>query len=222
MAPLQHFDARWVVSLLGLFLGVSLACNAPTGEPAGVPEPPTIAATVAPIVTLPQAAPAATTTPAGTTTTLPAEGQATPAATPLQPLPTFTPIQIVTAVTAGAIAATASPVGLAPTVTQPAIGNPPTATKAPASGPLTLSYHIRWELIPGNPYLARAFVTLTAEGGNGDYSFYRDDLPLAGPVFDYQWASCRANPGSFRVDDSAGNSVRINYYEQTPCPTPVP
>jgi hypothetical protein len=76
--------------------------------------------------------------------------------------------------------------------------------------------------MPGNPYLAIAHVTLTAQGGTGVYAFYRDDLPLQGPVFDYQWASCRGNPGSFRVDDSSGQSARLNYFEQPPCPTPTP
>jgi hypothetical protein len=47
-------------------------------------------------------------------------------------------------------------------------------------------------------------------------------MEVDGPVFEYEWSTCRGNPGSLRVDSSDGQSVLKNYFENPPCPTPTP
>lgn len=131
-------------------------------------------------------------------------------------LPTFTPVG--TPVLVPTLAGTL----LAPTVTLP--GTSPTTTTASGSqGLLSFTYTIAWALSEANPYLSVATVTITAQGGNGQYTYYHDDILQPGATFTYDWASCRANPGSLRVDSGDGQSVRVDYYENPPCPqTPTP
>lgn len=188
-----------------LFLGMSiwfltlLACNAPVGQ-ATIPAPPTLI-----------------TAPAATVTLATDPSAAAPTVTSaVNALPTFTP--------AGTPILNLTPVGAtpAPTVTLPdaaaATGTPPVS-----QGTLSFTYQIEWSVSEQNPYLADARVTMQAQGGNGQYTYYHDDIRQEGPVFIYQWATCRANPGSLRIDSSDGQSVRVNYFETPPCPsTPIP
>jgi hypothetical protein len=184
----------WLVGLLAL---VALACNAPFGgaETPSLPQP-VISVTTQAIQT-PVESPTAEVGPDTGTV-----GGSTI-------LPTFTPIQV----TAPPGATTAPTV--IPTEAVPATPSP-TATSA-SGGPLNFTYTIHWELASGNPGIAIATVTISATGGGGVYQYFRDDLPVAGPVFQYEWAACHGNPGSLRVDSADGQSARVDYFETPPC-----
>lgn len=116
------------------------------------------------------------------------------------------------------LAATATPRdgNLAPTATLRSTPQPPTAS----SGLLTFDYTIDWRVDPNNEAVALARVTIEVSGGNGDYVYFHDELPVDGPVFEYRWATCRDNPGSLRVNSADGQTVRTNYFETPPCPDP--
>jgi hypothetical protein len=222
MSKLAVLPLRWFVGLLALLVALALACNAPLEPEPTLPPPAPQLVTQTPGGAVPPSADdgAAESTIAATVeATLPGEEEiATIEVT--EPLPTFTPIQATAAATAPG-----NPT-LAATVTLPSAEatatRPPTATATGASsGPLNFTFTIDWRLSPANPYQAIAHVIIYATGGDGNYSYYRDDLPVDGPEFEYVWAACRGNPGSLRVD-SAGQSVRQNYFEDPPCPTPTP
>jgi hypothetical protein len=196
----------FLILITGLILA-GLACNAPIGTEDEVPTPPT--GTTSP-----------TSAPAGTAT----EADATDTAVPGEPttLPTFTRIQptlapTVTPRASGTIQAT--PTTAATLTAGPAAS--PTVAASPDQ-PLSFTYSISWRLDPANPMVAIASVVITAQGGGGGYAFFHDDLPVAGPAFEYIWAACTANPGSLRVDSAGGQSVKVDYFEQAPCPTPTP
>lgn len=205
MTSKRHFSLFLVV---GVWLLATLACNAPLGG-ATVPAPPTL-------VTL-----------SATTLSPASPGTALATGAPLDTiapgvLPTFTPI------TSGGTppaepslqATSLTPVVVTSSTTTPAPGT----TTAPApQGILSFTYTISWSISEQNPFIAVASVTMNAQGGDGVYTYYRDDLKQDGSVFSYQWATCRGNPGSLRVDSGDGQSVRYDYYETPPCPqTPSP
>jgi hypothetical protein len=198
-----------------LWLLVSLACNAPVGQEPAVEPPPTPSLTVTAVPSTPPADPseAPATIPILLTAIMPEEPEATPAL-----LPTFTPIAGPT-LAATPTATTASAAPTSPATPRP--GSSPTTPPA-ASGPLDFSYNISWQLTAGNPFVAVARVTIQATGGSGVYTYYHDDILQSGPTFEYNWAACRGNPGSLKVDSSDGQSVRKNYFENPPCPTPTP
>lgn len=172
------------------WLMVMLACNLPLSDAPPPLLPPTRPAQQP---TVDVAAP--TSPPAGAATlAVPTPAVATPGATATG---SFAP------------AATATP----RTTPDP---NAPTPTYAP----LQLSYTLEWVLDTTNPNFALATVRLRAIGGDGNYTFYRDDIPTGGSDFVYRWGACRANPGSFRVESGDGQTARLNYFEQPPCPQP--
>lgn len=107
---------------------------------------------------------------------------------------------------------------LAPTVTPRATPGGTDGNAGGADGPLELTYEVAWELNSADTAFALATVTLNATGGDGEYTFFRDDIPTGGSQFVYRWGSCKANPGSFRVDSGDGQSVKLDYYEESPCP----
>lgn len=192
----------WLV----LWWGLALACNAPVGPAVATPPPipPTLTVTATIPVELTRGAPA----------TAPV---LTPAAiSSATTLPTSTPIRPTLAPT---LAPTVTP-RVQPTV--PAAGPSRTPTAQATIGPLTFGWEITWRLDPANPLQAIAHVAIYPQGGNGFYTYYHDDLPAPGPVFEYQWAICRGNPGSLRVDSGDGQTAHVNYYENPPCPTPTP
>lgn len=194
---------KLIVWLVGLLVVVGLACNAPIGDETPSPPPPaTPAETNPPTQIIPDSATAESPTTETNPTTQPE--------TTTTALPTFTPIQPTTPANATATE-TAEPTETVRATIRT------TPTESANSGPLSFTYSIVWE-VSSNPAFAIATVTINATGGGGGYQYFRDDLPVDGPVFQYQWATCRANPGSLRVDSADGQSVRTNYFETPPCP----
>lgn len=190
---------------LGLLLATTLACNLPLTVSNPPPPPPSRSPLPTPAVD----DLALTPVPPGNLADF-----ATPAAsaTPPTVLPTFTPF----------LAATSTPrSGGVATPILPSLPTPTgavTPTPGPSTGgPLTLSYVITWR-VEGSQ--AVATVRLTAAGGDGVYTYFHDEQVTAGPVFEYRWATCNPNPGSFRVNSGDGQMTRVNYYETPPCPNP--
>jgi hypothetical protein len=128
-------------------------------------------------------------------------------------LPTFTPIQPTLAATLTLTKAPTRPP--LPTETHTL-----TPTSGVNQGPLSFTYEISWRI--ENEKDAIATVNFYPKGGDGEYTYYRDDLLVDGPVFEYRWATCTGNPGSLRVDSADGQTSRVDYFEQTPCPTATP
>lgn len=200
--------------LIGLLVLLALACNAPIGgDDTPSPPPPTNTAVQTPDIIETTPAPTVETEPTSETEPT-AETIATTAATAsATSLPTFTPIQATVAPDA---TATQTPVPTeAATQTRAA-----TTTPKVDNSPLTFTFSISWQVDPGNSSIAIASVSIVATGGGGGYQYFRDDLPVDGPNFQYQWATCRANPGSLRVTSADGQSIKIDYFEQPPCPSP--
>lgn len=112
----------------------------------------------------PSPTPSATATPTFTPTSLPT-GTSTPAPTAtLTPSPTHAPTQAATATRTRAPAR--------PTVTQP-----------PWTGPLALdAYEVAEQCVRRNPLSWTAWIKLQAQGGNGIYTFYVDDVAIASRV----------------------------------------
>lgn len=199
-----------LIGLLGL---LALACNAPIGgNETASPPPPTSSPVETPPTTATDPTPTAETPTSETDPTTQTDPTTAPTETATS-LPTFTPIQSTVPPEATATQ-TAVPTE-AVTATPRA-----TATSKANAGPLTFTYSISWQVVSGNPGVAIASVSIVATGGGGDYQYFRDDLPVDGPNFQYEWATCRANPGSLRVTSADGQSMKIDYFEQPPCPSP--
>ena len=107
----------------------------------------------------------------------------------------------------GSDAPTATSTSILAATATPRIGTPaPTATlrgtpTVASGGLLTFDYAIDWRVDPNNEAVAIACVTITASGGNGEYIYFHDDLPLMGRNLNI--AGDVDNPGSLRVN-SAG------------------
>jgi hypothetical protein len=199
--------------MLLLLIAAGLACNAPGNR---ATDTPTSTATSSP--TVEQIQPTL-----GVPETVPAVfSTATAEALTQTPLPSFTPIQ---------------PPTLAPTLTpsivptrRPPSGNGGAATNTPqptepseeTQGPLSFSYHIEWRLKDASAKQAIATVNITAQGGGGGYTYFRDEIPVDGPVFEYTWSTCAGNPGSFRVTSVDGQTLKKDYFSNPPCPTFTP
>lgn len=188
---------------IGLLVMMGLACNAPIGEETPSPPPPATSAETDQPTQIPSEANTPESPEAETNPTTETEPDVTSQ-------PTFTPIQATTPPNATATE-TAAPTETATASSQS------TPTEEDDAGPLSFTYTIEWE-VTSDPTFAIATVTIVATGGGGGYQYFRDDLLVDGPVFQYQWATCRANPGSLRVDSADGQSVRTNYFETPPCP----
>jgi hypothetical protein len=217
---------RWLLLMLVTWAAAALACNLPAADLATMAPPPTAGATltveptattaveldVAP-ATIPAVLPTVTAVVPGTETAVAPAAETAVAPTPAL-LPTFTPIAAPTL----AATFTPRPTTVAPvaTATQPATATPS------VQGPLRFTYEIHWRFAPDNPFLVIARVTIRAQGGDGVYSYYHDDIRQAGATFEFNWVACRPKPGSLRVDSGDGQSVREDYYQETPCPTPTP
>ena len=211
---------------MAIWLGLVLACNAPITEPTSPPPPDDNSDSDENEVPAGPSdseadEPTATTEPSATLSPEAEEGEPAEPEASHTPLPTFTPIQQPTLASTPTNVPTGTP---RPTSSSGGSGGS-SATSTPvssSSGPLTLEYNVSWALDPSDPFKAIATVNLTASGGSGVYTYYHDELPVAGPMFTYEWGACRGNPGSFRVDSTDGQSIKIDYFENPPCPTPTP
>ena len=106
-----------------------------------------------------------------------------------------------------------------PTETPDPVSTPlPTTVPSAEIAPLALTYQINWRLDPTDAGYALADVRLVATGGDGLYTYYRDDTLTNRPMFSYRWSSCLANAGSFRVESADGQSITVDYFEEPPCP----
>jgi hypothetical protein len=204
-----------IIKNVGLFIILlalaALACNAPrSGEeteppvPTGTDIPPTEES-------VPQPTP-------GAPETIPADLPTTTAESEEEELPTFTPIQQPTLAETLAPTATKRPPTRSPNTVAPLSTDTPDAD----AGPLDFQYHIAWRFKDDTYKQSIATVTITAQGGGGEYVYYRDGLLVDGPVFEYEWASCRGNPGSFRVESADGQFKEVSYFGEPLCATPTP
>ena len=199
--------------LIIFFTFAALACNAPRAveeEQTPVPTDTDIPSTQVPTIQ-------ATT---GVPETIPAD---LPTATQEaeeedETLPTFTPIQQPTLAETKEPTATKRPATRSPSTAVPG------ATHTPEEnvGPLEFQYHISWRFKDDTYQQSIATVTITAKGGGGEYVYYRDGLVVDGPVFEYEWVSCRGNPGTFRVESADGQFKESSYFGEPLCATPTP
>ena len=214
--PDKRVGFRWLGLVAILLLGAGLACNAPLAKENA--EPPT-RENDPEVVNTVQATDSRVEATLGSPQTIPAALETEEAREESgKELPTFTPIQPPT------LAATLTPSATPsrrPTFT-PRPGVVASATAADIGGPLSFTYHISWRLKDASAKMAIATVIIDAKGGSGVYTYYRDDLEVDGPVFEYEWSTCSGNPGSLRVDSTDGQTARVEYFENPPCPTATP
>lgn len=196
----------WIL-FFALLAGTMLACNIPLTTPDVLPAPVTPTLSYEPTDAASDVTPTRTSRPTRTPVPTDDPNEVTETETPL---PTFTPISL---------AATVTPPGEddpAPDsdeTTEPE--ETPTAESEFES--LTLEFVQNWLLSPDDPGFALARVVLTATGGDGAYTFFRDDKPQPSREFEYRWRACVDNAGTFRVDSGDGQSVTVDFSEKSPC-----
>lgn len=107
---------------------------------------------------------------------------------------------------------------------RPIVPPTPTATLLRYSGPLSFD----WVIVsqgrnPANANQWLVIVNLVARGGDGQYSYYHDGLPVSSPRIQIVDQNCRNKPGSFWVQDGTGAIVKKSYYLFAPyCPGAQP
>jgi hypothetical protein len=114
---------------------------------------------------------------------------------------------------------TASPTPTATSTPRP-IRRTPTATRQTYMGPLSLDWVIESQgRNPANRNQWLIVVDLIARGGDGQYTYYHDGLPISSPRVQIVDQLCRNKPGSFWVQDGTGQIVKRSYYLFAPdCP----
>ncbi len=213
--PAYLANHKYLALVACLLMSSALACNASRSVPETTATP-TPMPTFSPTSNLPKPT-------IGAPETLPAiVASATQDSGAESQLPTFTPIQAPT------LKATLTP----STTPQPkpttniggAVTKIPTSTSTPSGsqGQLEFDYRIEWRFKDASAQESVATVTISARGGGGGYIYFRDEIEVNGPVFEYQWRSCSGNPGSLRVTAADGQTKKINYFESPPCPTSTP
>jgi hypothetical protein len=65
---------------------------------------------------------------------------------------------------------------------------------------------------PANANQWLVVIRLIASGGDGNYTYYHDGLPVSGPRIQIVDQACRNKPGSFWVKDGTGQIVKRSYY----------
>jgi hypothetical protein len=119
--------------------------------------------------------------------------------TPWPPTPTFTPTSTST----------------------PYVPAPPCPVSRVSRGPLTIDYEIEGRWCP-NPYEYRADFTISAGGGDGCYTYYRDIDKITGPTrltsvsYQLEWARCGGAPGTFFVKSRDGQEARVLFWVYPP------
>lgn len=205
--PILQSNLRFLALMVSFLISIGLACNAPIGNATpGPTETPTNPSTATIDPTPSNTISAPETVPFGS-------ASATPDSNEQADLPTFTPIQ-------PTLAATLTPTKMPTQLPVPTGTHTLTPTSDVNQGPLSFTYEITWRI--ENAKDAIATVNFYPKGGGGEYTYYRDDLQVNGPVLEYRWATCTGNPGSLRVDSADGQTSRVDYFEQTPCPTATP
>lgn len=205
--PILQSNLRFLALMVSFLISMGLACNAPIGNTTPDPtETPTGLSTATTAPTPSNTLSAPETVPSGS-------ASATPDLNEQADLPTFTPIQ-------PTLAATLTPTKMPTRPLVPTRTHTLTPTSTVNQGPLSFTYEINWRL--ENAKDAVATVNFYPKGGDGEYTYYRDDLLVNGPVFEYRWTTCTGNPGSLRVDSADGQTSRVDYFEQAPCPTATP
>lgn len=88
--------------------------------------------------------------------------------------------------------------------------------------PLTLNVFVQSRTCD-TPESYAAEIAVWARGGDGWYTYYRDDLdhPIAGPtqgglVYPISWRTCGGAPGTFIVRSGDGQEVRESYWVEAP------
>jgi hypothetical protein len=208
----------WLFLLLPLLTLCLLLFLLLTGWPPGQNETvtPTLTSDITDIT--PSHTPTATQRATSTATTTSTGTPTATASAPVSPSPTVTP--------SGTASPTPSPtVSVAPTFTPtppptltPTRSGSPTPTVTRVYGPLSFEVEIVWRIDPTDRRFAIASVTITAIGGDGNYTYYRDDIRQVGAEFEYVWRSCSPNPISFRVTSGDGQSARREFGQFAPCP----
>jgi hypothetical protein len=218
MSEMRLLPFKWVAIFSLIWLLTALACNAPIRGQATVAPPPT--ASSGDVTAVPPTDSATAPTPVTLAATVAPATVAiivsppTAVAETATALPTFTPIAAPTLAPTLSATATSPPA--------PAATATPRPTATPAiQGPLNFTYDLQWRFNPNNYSQVIGTITIAATGGNGIYSYYHDDVLQPGFRFEFNWGACQNRPGSLRVD-SAGQSVRQNYFSVPPCATPAP
>ncbi len=95
-----------------------------------------------------------------------------------------------------------------------------TATPLPVMSPLQLDWVIESQgRNPANSNQWLIVVYLIASGGDGQYTYYHDGLPISDPRVQIVDQACHNKPGSFWVQDGTGAMVKKSYYFFAPaCP----
>jgi len=96
----------------------------------------------------------------------------------------------------------------------------PTMTPVRYLGPLSLDWVIESQgRNPANPNQWLVVANLIARGGDGQYSYFHDGLPVSSSRVEIVDRMCRNKPGSFWVQDGTGQIVKKSYYFFAPdCP----
>ncbi len=107
-----------------------------------------------------------------------------------------------------------------PTNTPRPIRPTPTITPLPYLGALDLDWVVESQgRNPANSDQWLVVVNLIAHGGDGQYSYYHDGLPISGTHVQIIDQICQNKPGSFWVQDGTGQIVKKSYYFFAPnCP----
>ncbi len=100
----------------------------------------------------------------------------------------------------------------------------PTVTPLHYLGPLSLDWVIESQgRNPANPNQWRVVADLVAHGGDGQYTYFHDGLPISDARVQVVDRACRNKPGSFWVQDGTGQIVKKSYYLFAPyCPSTKP
>jgi len=94
----------------------------------------------------------------------------------------------------------------------------PSATPTPTpSGALDFDWAIESQgPNPTNSTEWQIVVDILARGGDGNYQYFHDGLPVDGPRIRIVSRACAGKPGSFWVQDGTGQVVRKDYYLGSP------
>jgi hypothetical protein len=112
-----------------------------------------------------------------------------------------------------------------PTIVPTYSPRPAYPTPTPSiQAPLSLDWVIEAQgRNPANPNQWLVVVDLIASGGDGQYIYYHDGLPIDGPRLQIVNQVCLNKPGSFWVQDGTGQIVKKTYYLFAPyCPGAKP